>query len=150
MAKAKSSVFFCQECGYESAKWMGQCPACHAWNTFVEEKLEKTTQAVKKLVKDVNVTTLDAIKMQECSGLCCEPVAVLVVVELRFVESGALPYEVLLLAPVLYPVACQFLVVIVPVEEVLLALYPFGHHTPRAQKHLVGNGHCGFTGAVLV
>lgn len=65
MAKAKSSVFFCQECGYESAKWMGQCPACHAWNTFVEEKLEKTTQAVKKLVKDVNVTTLDAIKMQE-------------------------------------------------------------------------------------
>lgn len=65
MAKAKSSVFFCQECGYESAKWMGQCPACHAWNTFVEEKLEKTTQAVKKLVKDVNVTTLDAIMMQE-------------------------------------------------------------------------------------
>lgn len=65
MEKAKSSVFFCQECGYESAKWMGQCPACHAWNTFVEEKLEKTTQAVKKLVKDVNVTTLDAIKMQE-------------------------------------------------------------------------------------
>ena len=65
MAKAKRSVFFCQECGYESAKWMGQCPACHAWNTFVEEKLEKTTQAVKKLVKDVNVTTLDAIKMQE-------------------------------------------------------------------------------------
>lgn len=65
MAKAKSSVFFCQECGYESAKWTGQCPACHAWNTFVEEKLEKTTQAVKKLVKDVNVTTLDAIKMQE-------------------------------------------------------------------------------------
>ena len=36
MAKAKT-VFFCQECGYESAKWMGQCPACHAWNSFVEE-----------------------------------------------------------------------------------------------------------------
>ncbi len=36
MAKARS-VFFCQECGYESSKWMGQCPACHAWNTFVEE-----------------------------------------------------------------------------------------------------------------
>lgn len=72
MAKAKSSVFFCQECGYESAKWMGQCPACHAWNTFVEEKLEKTTQAVKKLVKDVNVTTLDAIEMQEGQRITTE------------------------------------------------------------------------------
>ncbi len=40
MAKAKSkSVFFCQSCGYESSKWMGQCPACHEWNTFVEEKV---------------------------------------------------------------------------------------------------------------
>ena len=31
------TVFFCSECGYESAKWMGQCPACKNWNTFVEE-----------------------------------------------------------------------------------------------------------------
>ena len=38
MAKAKkSTVFFCQECGYESTKWMGQCPGCRAWNSFVEE-----------------------------------------------------------------------------------------------------------------
>jgi len=37
MAKSKSTIFFCQECGYESAKWMGQCPACRAWNSFVEE-----------------------------------------------------------------------------------------------------------------
>ncbi len=36
MAKSKN-IFFCQECGYESAKWLGQCPACKAWNTFVEE-----------------------------------------------------------------------------------------------------------------
>ena len=33
MAKGKSTVFFCKECGYESAKWMGQCPACREWNT---------------------------------------------------------------------------------------------------------------------
>ena len=38
MAKAKS-VYFCQECGYESAKWLGQCPACKAWNSMVEEKV---------------------------------------------------------------------------------------------------------------
>lgn len=38
MAKAKQ-MYFCQECGYESAKWQGQCPGCKSWNTFVEEKL---------------------------------------------------------------------------------------------------------------
>lgn len=37
MAKDKKSVFFCQDCGYESAKWMGQCPNCRKWNTMVEE-----------------------------------------------------------------------------------------------------------------
>lgn len=34
---AKGTVFFCQNCGYESAKWMGQCPGCREWNTMVEE-----------------------------------------------------------------------------------------------------------------
>ncbi len=42
MAKSgKTSIFFCQECGYESAKWMGQCPGCREWNTFVEEPVTK-------------------------------------------------------------------------------------------------------------
>lgn len=65
MAKGKTSVFFCQECGYESAKWMGQCPGCHAWNTFVEEKIEKSTPAQKKAAKDVNVSTLSQIETRE-------------------------------------------------------------------------------------
>lgn len=38
MAKDKS-VFFCQNCGYESARWMGQCPHCKSWNSMAEEKL---------------------------------------------------------------------------------------------------------------
>ncbi|MFR3037043.1 MAG: DNA repair protein RadA, partial [Blautia hydrogenotrophica] len=37
MAKTRKTVYFCQNCGYESAKWMGQCPGCNEWNTFVEE-----------------------------------------------------------------------------------------------------------------
>ena len=41
MAKAKATAFFCGECGFESAKWMGQCPACKAWNAFVEEPTAK-------------------------------------------------------------------------------------------------------------
>ena len=40
MAKGKKTVYFCQECGYESAKWMGQCPGCREWNTFVEETID--------------------------------------------------------------------------------------------------------------
>ena len=45
MAKGKNaSVFFCQECGYESSKWMGQCPGCRQWNTFVEESVVTRTQ----------------------------------------------------------------------------------------------------------
>ena len=38
MAKKSKTVFVCQECGYESPKWMGQC-VCGAWNSFVEEKI---------------------------------------------------------------------------------------------------------------
>ena len=47
MLKNKKAVYFCQECGYESAKWMGQCPGCRAWNTFVEETVtpKKTSSA---------------------------------------------------------------------------------------------------------
>lgn len=41
MAKKDSIVYFCNECGFESSKWMGQCPACKAWNSFVEEKVNK-------------------------------------------------------------------------------------------------------------
>ena len=44
MAKSRETAFFCRECGYESAKWSGQCPACKAWNTFVEEPVSKAKQ----------------------------------------------------------------------------------------------------------
>jgi DNA repair protein RadA/Sms len=45
MAAAKGkTAFFCQECGYESSKWMGQCPACKAWNTMVEEPVRVTVR----------------------------------------------------------------------------------------------------------
>lgn len=48
MAKAKS-VFFCQSCGYESSKWMGQCPGCREWNTFVEEAVVTVGGGKKKI-----------------------------------------------------------------------------------------------------
>lgn len=45
MARSRNTGFFCRECGYESAKWMGQCPACREWNTFVEEPTLKAPAA---------------------------------------------------------------------------------------------------------
>lgn len=47
MAKNKQ-VYFCQECGYESAKWMGQCPGCKSWNSFIEEKVTTSDKRTKR------------------------------------------------------------------------------------------------------
>lgn len=47
MAKTKIK-YFCQNCGYESAKWLGKCPACEAWNTFVEERVHKASATAEK------------------------------------------------------------------------------------------------------
>ena len=52
MAKAKT-VFVCNECGYESPKWLGKCPACNSWNTFFEQKVVETKSTVTgKAVKE--------------------------------------------------------------------------------------------------
>ncbi len=45
MAKVKSA-YFCQNCGYETPKWLGKCPSCNEWNTFVEEVIEKNVPSV--------------------------------------------------------------------------------------------------------
>ena len=45
MLKNKKMVYFCQECGYESSKWMGQCPGCKAWNSFAEEPVSTGKKA---------------------------------------------------------------------------------------------------------
>ncbi|MFD2161386.1 DNA repair protein RadA [Paradesertivirga mongoliensis] len=45
MAKTRSA-YFCQSCGYESAKWLGKCPSCNQWNSFVEEVIQKGNSSV--------------------------------------------------------------------------------------------------------
>ena len=65
MAKAKT-VFFCKECGYETVKWLGQCPGCHQWNTLVEEKVgpssgKRTVRAGEK----PKMTGLFEVSMEE-------------------------------------------------------------------------------------
>ena len=54
MAKTKT-VFVCNECGYESAKWLGKCPACNSWNSFYEQKVEKVAETGRLEKKEPNV-----------------------------------------------------------------------------------------------
>lgn len=67
MAKAKT-LFVCQECGYESTKWLGKCPACNQWNTFVEEfqtpkhALKTSLYANPQLLTDINVSQEERYK----------------------------------------------------------------------------------------
>lgn len=61
------SMFFCTSCGYESPKWLGKCPGCREWNTFVEEKVTatKSGSAKKGLVRSSSPVPLSEIEVKE-------------------------------------------------------------------------------------
>ena len=65
MAKAKKSVFFCQNCGHEESKWLGQCPACKEWNSFVEEKVSTAKTAVVKTSRAAEVVSLSEVSADD-------------------------------------------------------------------------------------
>lgn len=67
MAKTKSS-YFCQSCGYESPKWLGKCPSCQQWNTFVEEVIEKANPAVPDW-KNTTTSTRKAAKPADIKAI---------------------------------------------------------------------------------
>ena len=66
MAKEKT-VFVCSECGYESPKWMGKCPACNQWNTFYEEKLTKQAGSKYEKKKEAIPMELNKVEKSEIS-----------------------------------------------------------------------------------
>ena len=66
MAKGKKVVYFCQNCGHEETKWLGQCPACKEWNTFVEEKVLSTTVlSAVKTDREVQVVSLSEVSADD-------------------------------------------------------------------------------------
>ena len=71
MAKSNSkTIFVCNECGYESVKWMGKCPACNSWNTFFEQKMETITENGVKKVKEKNeAKALNSYKGQDIARI---------------------------------------------------------------------------------
>ncbi len=77
MATAKQktkTVFFCNECGYESPKWVGQCPACREWNTMVEERISGSASAIKSTKEalskgETKVASISQISLEEESKI---------------------------------------------------------------------------------
>ncbi len=64
MAKTKTK-FFCRECGQESTRWLGRCPGCGEWNTFVEERIEKSEHKnVKGAVMATPLTEIEIVEGQ--------------------------------------------------------------------------------------
>ena len=72
MAKAKKSVFFCQNCGHEESKWLGQCPACREWNTFVEEKVTSVKAGTVRDKKEAQIVTLSSVETDEDERMMTE------------------------------------------------------------------------------
>lgn len=67
MSAKTKSVYFCNNCGYESAKWLGKCPGCGEWNTFSEERVQaKDSRSSKRgLVKSSRPVRLSEIEIKE-------------------------------------------------------------------------------------
>lgn len=93
MAKVKSA-YFCQNCGHETPKWLGKCPACNEWNTFVEELVQKQVPQVVAFSKSGETAKpqpLDEIKHQEHQRITLSDS------ELNRVLGGGLVYGSLIL-----------------------------------------------------
>ena len=72
MAKAKKSVFFCQNCGHEESKWLGQCPACREWNTFVEDKVTSVKAGTVRDKKEAQIVALSSVETDEDERMMTE------------------------------------------------------------------------------
>lgn len=94
MAKSKEKIaFFCQSCGYESAKWLGKCPGCGAWNTFVEELTPKKTEKAYHFLPSGELQSLEEISYDDTMRMDTG------IDELnRVLGGGLVPGELVLLA----------------------------------------------------
>src|SRR5690606_17456125 len=99
MAKIKSA-FFCQQCGYETPKWTGKCPSCGAWNSFVEEVVQRDDKA-KKDVAAWDDAAEDLRKAHKLSEIVAQAEARMVTTDgelNRVLGGGVVPGSVILVA----------------------------------------------------
>ena len=99
MAKVKTA-FFCSNCGYESAKWVGKCPSCGTWNTFVEEVISKPSLKKENGWDDYNEETKSIRTIALHSIISSEQVRIITTdAELnRVLGGGIVPGSIVLIA----------------------------------------------------
>lgn len=74
MASKSKTVFLCEECGYESPKWYGKCPACGAWSSLKERKISEPVKGAspeRKVVSDSKVTKLNDVTVTKEQRISC-------------------------------------------------------------------------------
>ena len=99
MSKVKTG-FFCQSCGYESAKWVGKCPGCQQWNTFVEELIQKDTNKNQNVWNDYSNDT-SSKKTQALQNIKAKETPRLITTDLelnRVLGGGIVPGSLVLIA----------------------------------------------------
>ena len=94
MAKTKS-VFFCSNCGNESPKWLGKCPACGEWNTYVEEKVN--AKSSKEALLPTSSLTSTPVKLSDISQETEERIPMPSMELNRVLGGGLVPGSIILI-----------------------------------------------------
>ena len=142
MSKQKSA-FFCQECGYEAPKWLGKCPSCSSWNTFVEEIVAsgKSSISFSTDTRNAKPTLINEIEN------LVENRMQLVDVELNRVLGGGLVKGALVLIGGEPGIGKSTLMLQMAIQEPLNILYVSGEESEqqirmRAERIGIKNNHC--------
>ena len=142
MSKQKSA-FFCQECGFEAPKWLGKCPSCSSWNTFVEEIISTSKSALPFSVDSRNSkpTLINEIQHQEENRIT------LIDSELNRVLGGGLVKGALVLIGGEPGIGKSTLMLQMAIEEPLSILYVYGEESEqqirmRAERIGIKNNNC--------
>jgi DNA repair protein RadA/Sms len=142
MSKQKSA-FFCQECGYEAPKWLGKCPSCSSWNTFVEEIVASGKQSISF---SADTRSAKPTLINEIENLV-ENRMQLVDVELNRVLGGGLVKGALVLIGGEPGIGKSTLMLQMAIQEPLNILYVSGEESEqqirmRAERIGIKNNHC--------
>ena len=81
MANKEKTAFVCTECGYDTPKWSGKCPACGRWNTFVEQKINAVLVAHQSFYNYAFLCDLSEESINEFEDLLCK------IIKVEIIES---------------------------------------------------------------
>ncbi len=139
--RKETTVFYCQECGYESTKWLGKCPGCGSWNTFVQEKIIRGNTGNGKVKNTVQPQPLKTIQ----GGVQLQRLVSGITELDRVLGGGIVPASVVLLAgePGIGKSTLLLQMAMALQEKSISVLYVSGEEAPEqiaARAHRLGGG----------